>query len=218
MRYSFDPERPWRGYGPLQVALLAGRLSSETVSALADESSGPRGAFLPLPVDGADPSVAELRADIQKAKGHIVTTQGGDWDAGATGGQASWMPRRFGAMPGQPLVDLLEMSTREVLAACGVSPMLFFGQQGTAVREAYRLALFATVAPLGQVVAAELRDKLDAPTLELSWADLRGNDLVARSRAVGSLVQAGASFESAAVAAGLKLDAAPMPAPEAPGG
>ena len=49
LTYAVDPETPWRGYGPLQVARLAGRLSAETVAALADESSGPRGSFLPLP-------------------------------------------------------------------------------------------------------------------------------------------------------------------------
>ena len=30
--YSRDPERPWRGNGPLQVAQLAGKLSAETVA------------------------------------------------------------------------------------------------------------------------------------------------------------------------------------------
>ena len=121
-------------------------------------------------------------------------------------------------MPPQPLVDLQALATREVLGACGLSPALFFDGQAAAVREYYRLALFSVVAPLGAAVLAELREKLDAPELELSWRELRGNDLVARSRAVGSLVGAGATFESAAMAAGLKLDAAPMPAPEAPGG
>ena len=33
LAYARDPERPWRGYGPLQVAQLAGRLSAETVAA-----------------------------------------------------------------------------------------------------------------------------------------------------------------------------------------
>ena len=38
--YSRSPETPWKGAGPLQVAQLAGRLSAETVAALADEASG----------------------------------------------------------------------------------------------------------------------------------------------------------------------------------
>ena len=42
-RYAADPARPWRGNGPVEVAALAGRMSAETVRALAGESSGPVG-------------------------------------------------------------------------------------------------------------------------------------------------------------------------------
>ena len=56
-RFEVDPDRPWRGIGPIQSAALAGRLSAETAGALADAESGPRGGLLPLPVDGADPTV-----------------------------------------------------------------------------------------------------------------------------------------------------------------
>ena len=41
LRYSVEPGKPWLGVGPLQVAALAGRLSAETVKALADEAAGP---------------------------------------------------------------------------------------------------------------------------------------------------------------------------------
>ena len=52
--YAREPERPWRGTGPIQAAILAGRLSASTAAALADEASGPRGSFLPMPKDAAD--------------------------------------------------------------------------------------------------------------------------------------------------------------------
>ena len=75
--YSADPETPWRGVGPLGVAQLAGRLSAETIAALADEASGPRGSFLPLPrTDGADSTIATLKGDIRKAKGGMLTVEG----------------------------------------------------------------------------------------------------------------------------------------------
>ena len=58
-RYGTDPEKPWRGLGPLQVAQLGGRLSAELASALADEASGPRGSLLPIPIEGATlPSIS----------------------------------------------------------------------------------------------------------------------------------------------------------------
>ena len=40
----------------------------------------PRGAFLPLPVDGEDSTVSAMRADIKKSKGAILTVEGGDFD------------------------------------------------------------------------------------------------------------------------------------------
>ena len=62
-----DNESPWRGVGPLQVTQLAGRLSAETVAALADESSGPRGSnCLPLP---SNEGTTDLQADLKKLKG-----------------------------------------------------------------------------------------------------------------------------------------------------
>ena len=52
IRYQADTEQPWRGVSPLASAAIAGRLSAETMQALADEASGPRGMLLPTPVDG----------------------------------------------------------------------------------------------------------------------------------------------------------------------
>ena len=73
VRYQSDPDRPWRGVGPLQSASLAGKLSAETIKALGDEASGPTGHLLPIPVDGDDPSVAELKGDIRTLGGSIAT-------------------------------------------------------------------------------------------------------------------------------------------------
>ena len=71
-KYAIDPERPWRGNSPLGVARLAGRLSAETVSTLADESSGPRGQLIGIPVDGDDPTIAQLKSDVAKARGRMA--------------------------------------------------------------------------------------------------------------------------------------------------
>ena len=81
-RYAIDPERPWRGNSPLGVAQLAGRLSAETVNALANESSGPVGSLLGIPVDGADPTIAQLKTDVAKAKGRMAFLETGDLGRG----------------------------------------------------------------------------------------------------------------------------------------
>ncbi len=206
--YARDPETPWRGYGPLQVALLAGRLSAETVAALADETSGPRGHLLPVPVDGADPTVTALKQDLKNLKGKAALVQGGDWDNTGTGGMASWKPNRIGSNPPDALVKQADLATREVYAACGINPAIFQDAQGTAAREAYRQALFGLIAPLGRLVAAELSEKLEAE-ISLDWTELRASDIAGRARAFQSLVGGGMDVAKAAALSGLVVTEEP---------
>ncbi len=202
LRYAVDPERPWRGYGPLQVAQLAGRLSAETVAALADESGGPRGSFLPLPVDGQDPTLANMKADIRGAKGNILTVEAGDWDSADSTKRAAFQAMRFGADPPAALVELLGKASGEVYSACGLASSLFADGDGTGRREAYRQALHSVIAPLGRVVETELAVKLDGD-VTLSWTELRAGDIAGRARAFQSMVGAGMELDRAASLAGL---------------
>ena len=79
VKYAIDPTEPWRGCAPLDVAKLTGRLSAETVNALADESSTPVGQLMGLPVDGDDPTVVGLKSDMKTSKGKMGFLQTGDW-------------------------------------------------------------------------------------------------------------------------------------------
>lgn len=204
LRYAVDPESPWRGVGPLQVAALAGRLSAELSNSLADESGGPIGHLLPVPVDGQDESVAELRSDLRKARGQVMLVQSGDWGnvSGAPTG-AGWESRRIGPQPPAALVELQQQATNEVFAAVGLSPVLFAAQSaGNAAREAWRQALSFVIKPLGRLVEAELASKLSTP-VKLDFGELAGSDLQVKSRAVSSLAGAGLDINRALRIAGL---------------
>ena len=206
IQYSRDPETPWRGNGPLGVARLAGSLSAETAKALSDESSMPRGAFLPLPVDGQDPTAARLKADIGKAAGDLLTVEAGDWDAADAGKATSWAAERFGPDPPAALVELHALASREIFAACGVPPALYAGDSAAAgLREAYRQFLHSTCAPLGRIVAAELSRKLEG-AVSLTWEELRAGDIAGRARAFGAMVTGGMDLAKAAALAGLMVD------------
>ena len=180
-RYAPDAAKPWRGNSPLEVAALAGRLSSETVNALADESSGPVGSLLGIPKDGDDDTVTALKSDIKNARGRVALLESGDWD-NTGGGNVDLETKRFGANPPAALVELLEVSSREVWSACGFNSALFMGSQAAAVRESWRLALFGVLSPLGRLVETELRAKLGDVTLD--WSELRASDLSGRARGV----------------------------------
>ena len=207
LRYSADPETPWRGAGPLQVAQLAGRLSAETASALADEASAPRGSILPLP--GATPGsdqVTALETRLKGLRGKLLVTEAASTHLGDSQHQSSnWTSKRLGADPPDGLVALLQASTYEIMSACGVNPSVFRPGDGSGQREAWRQILFGTIAPLGRAVEAELRVKLDAPTLTLGWRELRASDLSGRARAFQSMVGGGMSVEQAAAQAGLMV-------------
>ena len=205
-RYQVDPERPWRGVGPLQSAALAGRLSAETVAALADAESGPRGSVLPLPVDGEDPTVATLKSDIRTLAGKIAFVESVRTmhpGAAANAPRDDWQAKRLGANPPASEVELLNASTVEVLNACGVPPSLFsLRGDGTAQRESFRRLLHSTIQPLARILAAELSEKLEAP-IGLNFDALFAADLSGRARAFQSMVGAGMDVAKAAGLAGL---------------
>ena len=186
--YAPSPARPWRGIGPMQTARLAGRLSAETVAALGDESSGPRGSLLGLPVDGQDETVVRLKTDIGGAKGRMAMVENGDW--GNVGqGQVILKPERFGANPGQGLVNLAQQASNEIYSACGFNPSLFTAGDSASLRESWRLALFGVLSPLGKVVENELM-KID-PGVVLEFQELRASDIQGRSRSIRRIGEGG---------------------------
>ena len=203
-RYASEPSRPWRGLGPLGVAALGGRLSAETVLQLANESSGPVGRLLGTPVDGDDATISKLRDDVAKARGRMVFLESGDWSNAGGGAMAVAETHRYGAEPPQSLVNLQEVATREVVMACGLNSGLWHDLGAATAREAYRLALFGVIAPLGRMVEAELTAKLD-DTVTLSWVEMRAADLTGRARAFQSMVLGGMPLADAVAVAGLMM-------------
>ena len=203
LRYATDPQTPWRGHSPLGVATETGRLSAEVISALADESSGPRGSFLSVPsAEAAD----KIPGDIKAARGTmlILETLVAGWE-GATAIPADWTAKRFGPAPTQYLVELLSQARAEVYAACGINSAMFDASGVAALREAYRLFLFTVVAPLGKLVAGELAAKID-PGITLDWTELRAADVQGRARAMNSMVKGGMALAEAVALSGLMVD------------
>ena len=206
--YASDMVAPWRGVGPLQSARLAGRLSAKVSAALADELSGPRGALLPLPnVDGNDPAVDALKADIRGLGGGLafVESQADSFGAGPVGNaSAGWDTRRIGASIPPSSIQAAELAFAEVIAACGLSVALWDSSPGTGKREAYRQSLHSVIAPLGQIVAAELTAKLETD-VQLDWTELRAGDISGRARAMASMVKAGMDLTKAMALSGLMV-------------
>ena len=206
IRYQADTEQPWRGVSPLSSAAIAGRLSAETMQALADEASGPRGMLLPTPVDGNDPTIATLKSDIRALRGKLAlvesTSSGWAADGAAQRPKGDWEPRRLGASPGSPLIDQADLASREVYAACGIPLSIVTTSEGTGQREGFRRLMHATITPLAKIVSEELSEKFETP-ISLSFDGLFAADLAGRARAFQSLVGGGMDVAKAASLAGL---------------
>ena len=206
VRLQADPEQPWRGVSPLASAAIAGRLSAETMQALADEASGPRGMLLPTPVDGNDPTIEALKGDIRALRGKValVESSSAGWaaDGTQTKPKGDWETRRLGAAPGAPLIEQADLASREVFAACGVPLGVVSDAEGTGQRESFRRLLHSTIAPMGKIVSEELTAKFETP-ISLSFDALFAADLSGRARAFQSLVGGGMDIGNAAGLAGL---------------
>ena len=111
---------------------------------------------------------------------------------------------RFGAEPPAPLVELLSASSQEVYSACGFNSALW-GGSSSGVREAWRLALFGVLSPLGRLVESEFKARLDEE-ISLSWQELRASDLSGRARAFQSMVGGGMPVDQAVAVAGLMVE------------
>ena len=107
--------------------------------------------------------------------------------------------------PPASLVELVSVASQEVYAVCGFNTALWGGSQAASVREAWRLALFGVLSPLGRLVESELQDKLE-DTVTLSWQELRASDLSGRARAFQSMVGGGMAVAEAVSVAGLMVE------------
>lgn len=214
-RYAIDAARPWLGLGPLQFATETGRLHAQVERMAADEASSTRGYVVPVPEQGADQgddadesegAAAKLRADLGRLGGKLTvveTTAGGYGEGRGAAPVQDWVARRLGAAVPAPMVDLRDRTARAVCEACGVPPAVLGEGDATARREALRVLLHATIAPLGRLVATELSAKLEAP-VRLGWDRLNAADVQGRARSVDSLVKAGVQTDQALTLAGFE--------------
>ena len=212
-RYAVDPDSPWKGCGPLDVAEATGELAANLEVSLGNEAGTPHGFLLPVPqgddadLDSEDDPLAVMKSDLGQLAGglSIVETTAAGWGEGrGAAPQRDWMPNRLGPNPPAALCGLREDVTRSVLSACGISPAMVGGRSdGTARREAWRQFLFGTLAPVANTIQEEFRAKLEIPELKFEFDTLRASDLTGRARAFQSLVGGGMAVEKAAALSGL---------------
>ena len=101
----------------------------------------------------------------------VVDSMSSGWGGGKDNAPgADWKQQRLGPTPDAVLAALRGDAALAILGAAGVPISLVAGSaQASALRESFRIFLHSSVAPVARGVEAELRDKLDAPGLVLSF-------------------------------------------------
>ena len=202
-RYQSSPSSPWRGISPLEAAAQSGRLSAELTKLLADEAAGPRGALLPVPKPGDDPTLAPLKAALKNLNGSLalVESMTSGWSGSDVSPAFDWKPVRLGMAIPQSIVELQPIITSEIHSACGCSG-LFSIDDASGKRESYRQFLHGTIMPLSNQISEELALKFDSAVV-LNFDSLMASDLSGRARAFSQMVTGGLSLEKAASLSGL---------------
>ena len=203
-RYSVDPARPWMGVSPLGWANESGALHAGVTNALRSDMKAVAATVIPMPEQREKPDnedddpLGPIKRALLGAGGKSVFVE----TTGAAHGQdrqdaprQDWQQKRLGPDPAESLSGLLGLTGHMILAAVGVDPVIAGLQRsdGTAHREAFRRFERLTLQPLARLIEPELRAKLDAPDLALSFNSLRSSDFAGLARAYKALKDSGMS-------------------------
>lgn len=207
-RYSVDPARPWLGVSPMSWSSGTGNLHAGVEGALRRDMTAASAHVLPMPAgaegeptdddEQTDDADDPIRAAIRDAAGKSVfveSTQGSHGGDYRDRPAQDWQQKRLGPDPPDALSTLLGQTANMVLSAAGVAPIIAGLERGdgTLAREAYRRFERLTLQPMGRLLEPELRRKLDAPGLSISFASLRSSDFAGLARAYKALKESGMS-------------------------
>ena len=203
-RYAVDPAMPWRGVSALGFAAETGALHAGVQNALRSDMRAVPATVIPMPQqreqpdDADDDPLGPIKRALLGAGGKSVFVESMTGALGQDRQDAprqDWQQKRLGANPPEALGELLKTTANMVLASTGVDPVIVGLQRsdGTAHREAYRRFERLTLQSLARLIQTELRSKLDAPDLTISFNSLRSSDFAGLARAYKALKDSGMS-------------------------
>lgn len=214
VRYGWERTQPYYGRAPWRFSDISTKMATYIETRLREETSAQVGHVLPVPNDPSDQVATDdgpksrfqsFKENMQRLRGKTIITESVRTmaDSRSQAPQSDWKTTRIGANPPATLTTLRSDIGRDILAACGVPPSLAAeSSDGTAQRESWRRFLHSTIAPMGELIAYELSEKLEVD-VNLSFEKLFASDLSGRARAFQSMVGGGMDATKAAALAGL---------------
>ena len=187
-RIGVSAGEPWRGQSPLRRANVSARLAAAIESSFRREMALPVSRLVPVSGTAAPVQIGSYASNVV-AGGVVVAGAGGTDTRGS-----ALAPGRVGPQPDTVSEALRSSLGTEVAAAMGVPPpLLAANSDGTAQRESWRRFWLGTVSPIGRIIEAELRRKLD-DGVSVSFDALAAADEDGRSRAVARRAAAAATI------------------------
>ena len=156
--------------------------------------------IIPLP-GGASAGVADaLRDGVSAAAGRLAlpeTTASGHGSGFPEAPRRDWQSTRIGPVYTEHEVVLAAHVTAEVLACCGVPPIVVDAKATAGgAREGYRQLTLNTLAPLAALIGEECGRVLESDG-SLTFHELAAGDVAARSKSLKFLKDAGVPTEKA---------------------
>ena len=204
-RINASPAAPWKGRSPFALASTTAAVAQKIERHLTSEFKLPTGAILALPSGTDDSTVPNLKKDLKVLAGQILLleTMTAGWGQGTQSApRRDYDLARIQPRPTEETTKLRDEIGQALLAAAGIPIELAVSAEGSSTREGWRRFLHGTVDPLGRVVLAEIRRKLQGNP-SLNFDRLFASDLSGRARAFQSMVGGGMAIERAAALAGL---------------
>ncbi len=187
-RINTDPKQPWRGRSPLANSKATADLAARLEKALDDDAQVPVKRLVPLA--GTPEQVADIVGSFKDRLTRFVGIPLAIATRGEPKPSRDFDPRRVGPEPTEAMVNLRDRLRTDILSAYGVPPgLLDEDSDAVGQRELYRRFLYSTILPIGKLIEAEIRAKLDDAAM-LDFEPLRAADIEGRARAFRSRAQA----------------------------
>ena len=197
LQYAANPKHAWKGVSPILESSTTRTLLANMETRLGEETGMGVGAAIPVPnVTAVKTLQAQLRALGGKLALVQTTNKGyGEGQGGVPSGDftSKWIG---GNLP-ESTVTLRRQAEESILAAAGVPIAALGGDSDSAVKEGLRIFVFTVISPVAARLAEAVGAKLGIPDLTFGLEGLRATDIQARSRAFGTMVQAGMTVQEA---------------------
>ncbi len=193
--YATEQAHPWVDVSPLTAARSTARALANLEVSLGDELAIHVSQVLVTALSEEDEADRTQLASLSRLKGRLGFLTG--QVSAESGLVAPPTPTRIGHQIPESTVGIWEAAQAAIYNAYGVGGLFATDTTAAARREAYRAFIASTLSPLASKLASAATAALPYGEVELSFHEMKSNDLAARSRSLKALVESGVDLAEA---------------------